>query len=95
MRQAIKARANIPPIVYPYTGQENLKVMKDLIYNNVDGVSQTFDAYYPSDLIPLKSPTVLFVNGGGNIKQNFKEYRCFTTWGELAALKGVVGAIFN
>lgn len=95
MRQAIDKKIKIPSIVYPYTGQENLKIEKDIVYSTVSNIQQTFDIYYPSDFIPFQSPTVLFVNGGGPIKQNYKDYPCFTSWGELVALKGIVGIVFN
>lgn len=51
--------------------------------------------YYEEKFEPFQHKTVLFVNGGGPIKQNYKSYPCFTSWGELVAVNDVIGITFN
>lgn len=95
MEKAIKNSVNIPPIAYEYHGEEFLIVKHDISYCINSAGEQTFDIYYPKDFKPLQHKTVLFVNGGGPIKQNFKSYPCFTSWGELVAINDVIGITFN
>lgn len=52
MAQAIRGKVEIRPIMYPYSGQENLIVKKDITYLTVNSIPQTFDVYYPVDAVP-------------------------------------------
>lgn len=95
MEKAVKKAVKIPPIAYSYSGQDVLTIKHDIPYCKQDSVAQTFDIYYPKDFVPCQHKSVLFVNGGGPIKQNYKAYPCFTSWGELVAVQGVIGITFN
>lgn len=95
METAIKKSVNIPPVAYPYHGEEFLTINKDIPYCINNGTEQTFDIYYPKDFEPFRHKTVLFVNGGGPIKRNYKSYPCFTSWGELVAVNNMIGITFN
>ncbi len=95
MGQALKKEVKIPPIIYKYHGQEKLTINHDITYCSNDKTEQTFDIYYPSTFIPYQHKVILFVNGGGPIKQNYKSYPCFTSWGELVALNNIIGITFN
>ncbi len=79
---AIKKSINIPPVAYPYHGEEFLIIKNDIPYCINNSTAQTFDIYYPKDFEAFHHKTVLFVNGGGAIKRNYKSYPCFTSWGE-------------
>lgn len=95
MEKAIKNSMKIPPIVYRYSGKEFLTIKHDIPYCSKDAGEQTFDIYYPKDFQSFQHKCVLFVNGGGPIKQNYKAYLCFTSWGELVAANDMIGIIFN
>lgn len=95
MEKAIKKSAKIPPIAYPYSGKEFLTIKNDIPYCTNNSQDQTFDIYYPKDFISFQHKTVLFVNGGGPIKQDYKSYPCFTSWGELVAVNDMIGITFN
>lgn len=95
LEKAIKKAVKIPPIAYPYNGADFLTIKKDISYCHQNAAAQTFDVYYPKDFQPFRHKTVLFVNGGGPIKQDYKSYPCFTSWGELVAVHNVVGITFN
>lgn len=95
MEKAIKKSINIPPVAYSYQGKEFLTVRNDIPYCINIGTEQTFDIYYPQDFEALHHKTVLFVNGGGAIKRNYKSYPCFTSWGELVAVNNMIGITFN
>ena len=49
MEKAIKKSINIPPVAYPYQGEEFLTVKNDIPYCSNNGAEQTFDIYYPKD----------------------------------------------
>lgn len=83
MEKAVKKAVKIPPIAYSYCGQDELTIKHDIPYCQQDAVVQTFDIYYPKDFVPFQYKCVLFVNGGGPIKQNYKAYPCFTSWVNL------------
>lgn len=95
MEKAIKKAVKIPSIAYSYNGADFLTIKKNISYCHQNAVAQTFDVYYPKDFQPFRHKTVLFVNGGGPIKQDYKSYPCFTSWGELVAVHNVVGITFN
>lgn len=83
MEKAIQKAVKIPPIAYSYHGAESLTIKKDIPYCHQNAIAQTFDVYYPKDFQPFQRKTVLFVNGGGPIKQDYKSYPCFTSWKEF------------
>lgn len=95
MDKAIKKSVKIPPIAYQYSDQEFLTIQNDITYCSHHSIEQTFDIYYPKDFKSFQHKTVLFVNGGGPIKQNYKSYPCFTSWGELMAVNDVIAITFN
>lgn len=95
MDKAIQKAVKIPPIAYSYSGAESLTIKKDIPYCHQNAIAQTFDVYYPKDFHPFQHKTVLFVNGGGPIKQDYKSYSCFTSWGELVAVENIIGITFN
>lgn len=95
METAIKKSVKIPPIAYQYAGKENLTINHDIPYCRNQSTEQTFDIYYPENFALGQHKTVLFINGGGPIKQNYKAYPCFTSWGEFMAVHDVIGITFN
>lgn len=95
MKKAIHSKIKIPPIAYQYTGQEDLLIKKDIVYKTIGDCNYTFDIYYPKNFIAEETPLVLFINGGGPIKMNYKDYACYTSWGELVALNNIIGITFN
>lgn len=43
IEKAVKKSINIPPVAYPYQGEEFLTIKNDIPYSNNNGVEQTFD----------------------------------------------------
>lgn len=95
MEKATKKSINIPSIAYAYQDEEFITIKNDIPYCINNGEKQTFDIYYPKDFKAFHHKIVLFVNGGGPIKRNYKSYPCFTSWGELVAVNNMIGITFN
>src|SRR5512136_2751501 len=86
-------------IVYAVSGMEQVEARKDLVYKHADEAELKADVYLPPGLAEDECrPAVIFIHGGPlppNLLTEPKEWGCFVSHGQLAAVSGLVGVTFN
>jgi len=86
-------------IVYAVSGMEQIKVHKNLTYKDTDEEELQADVYLPDGLAKGDCrPAVFFIHGGAvppNLLTRPKEWGTFVSYGQLAAVSGLVGVTFN
>jgi acetyl esterase/lipase len=86
-------------IVYAVSGMEHAVVRKDLVYKRTDELELKADVYLPPGLAEGElRPAILFIHGGPlppNLLTEPKEWGCYISHGQLAAVSGLVGVTFN
>jgi dienelactone hydrolase len=85
-------------IVYRVDGMRDARAKLDVVYKRDAGAELTMNIYAPADLSGAnRAPAVLFVHGGP-ISSDFMpptQWGVFVSYGELAAVSGLVGVTFN
>jgi acetyl esterase/lipase len=81
-------------IVFALPGMESVKVHRDLVYKNADGIALQMDVYAPPDGTPRR-PAVILVHGGPIPQIGAKNAAVFVSYGELLAASGFVAIAFD
>ncbi len=85
-------------LAYPIEEKEQITVIKDLVYKEVEGRKLLMDVYIPSDIKNNeKLPVVIFNHGEGLeiFIKDAKDWGIYTSYGKLLASKGYIAVIFN
>lgn len=86
------------PVVYSIPGMEHVQVYSNIVYKSVDNEDLLLDAYYPAEFSFTKTlPAVVFIHGDGpaELVKNVKDDGQYISWGQLAAVSGLIGIPFN
>ena len=85
-------------VLYTLPGMAEVPVVRDLVYETVDGEDLKLDVYYPVDLQPGETRgVVLFIHGGSqpeHVELN-NQTRPFVTWSQLIATSGLIAVMFK
>ena len=93
--KSLAERAN-PPVVYRLPGMDEVRVVSNLKYTEVDHPHLLMDVYIPPDLEPReRRPVVMFIHGGAGPENKAKDWGIFQSWGRLLAAAGLVAAAFT
>lgn len=93
--KSLAERAN-PPVVYRLPGMDEVRVVSNLKYTEVDHPHLLMDVYIPPDLEPReRRPVVMFIHGGAGPENKAKDWGIFQSWGRLLATAGLVAAAFT
>ena len=85
-------------IVYTVPLMKRVRVRKNLIYKQIDGVDLKFDVYSRVSAHRGRRPVVIFIHGGRippNLLTTPKEWGAYVSFGQLVAASGFVGVTFN
>lgn len=86
-------------IVYAVSGMEQVEVRKDLVYKRTEETELKADVYLPPGLAEDEGrPAVIYIHGGPlppNLLTEPKEWGCYVSHGQLAAVSGMIGVTFN
>jgi acetyl esterase/lipase len=86
-------------IVYAVSGMEQIEVRRNAAYKSTDEAELQADIYIPPGLAEgERRPAVFFIHGGylpPNLLTQPKDWGVFVSYGQLAAVSGLVGVTFN
>jgi len=75
---------------------DEVRVVSNLKYTEVDHPHLLMDVYIPPDLEPReRRPVVMFIHGGAGPENKAKDWGIFQSWGRLLAAAGLVAAAFT
>src|ERR1700752_4355272 len=95
-RAKTPAELVMPPIVYNLPGMENVSVLSNLKYSDVENPHLLMDVYMPSGLRAGEArPVVLFIHGGAKPEYRIKDWGIYQSWGRLIAAAGMIGVTFT
>jgi acetyl esterase/lipase len=85
-----------PPVVYRLPGMDQVRVISNLKYTDVDNRHLLMDVYVPPDLEPQeRRPVVLLIHGGAGPETLPKDWGIFRSWSRLLASKGMIAVAFT
>lgn len=95
-RQKTPAELVMAPVVCKLPGMENVRVLPNLKYSDVDNPNLLMDVYTPPDVKPGEQrPIVLFIHGGAGPQYRPKDWGIYQSWGRLIAAAGMAAVTFT
>lgn len=78
------------PLHYKVSGQENVKIQKNIVYKKVGETNLEMDVYSPPQ-VSGKLPAIIFISGSGNTK----DWQIYKDYGAVTAAQGLIAIQFN
>ena len=102
MNERVRHEVTTRRVVYEIPGQDAVRIRRGLPYAGAGGEALSFDLYEPPGSDPRgPRPAVIFVTGYNDVGlQQFvgckaKEMASYVSWGQLAAMGGMVGVAYE